>query len=54
MSHLELKAYPGVGKYNQKHFNYSQTVRIGDMVYISGQGASSPSALSAFPSALRH
>lgn len=40
MSHLIFKSYPGVGQYNVKHFNYSQTVKVGDIVYISGQGVS--------------
>lgn len=37
MSHLDFKSYPGVGQYNAKHFHYAQTVKVGDVVYISGQ-----------------
>lgn len=38
MSHLRFYNYPGVGEQNNQTFSYSQAVRIGDRIEISGQG----------------
>jgi enamine deaminase RidA (YjgF/YER057c/UK114 family) len=38
MSHLKYYNYPGVGEDNRANFNYSQAVRVGDQVILSGQG----------------
>ena len=38
MSHLTYYAYKGVGERNQKQYQYSQAVRIGDRIECAGQG----------------
>lgn len=38
MSHLKYYSYDGVGKRNKESFSYSQAVRVGDRIEISGQG----------------
>jgi len=38
MSHLQYKSYGGYGDYAKKELHYSQAVRVGDVVEISGQG----------------
>ena len=38
MSHLNFKAYAGIGERQSEMYHYSQSVRVGDQVYISGQG----------------
>lgn len=40
MSHLDFKAYKGVGEINAEKYDYTQSVKVGDLVYISGQGQS--------------
>lgn len=45
MSHLEFKIYPGLGETQKKNLHYSQSVRIGDYVYLSGQGTPPHSSL---------
>lgn len=37
MSHLRYFTYPGFGERVQKDTHYSQAVRIGDVIKISGQ-----------------
>lgn len=37
MSHLQYFAYKGFGERVQKDTHYSQAVRIGDIIKISGQ-----------------
>jgi enamine deaminase RidA (YjgF/YER057c/UK114 family) len=39
MSHLSFKSYKGVGEDNFEEYGYSQSVEVGDVLYISGQGA---------------
>lgn len=38
MSHLKYYSYDGVGTRNKENFSYSQAVRVGDRIEISGQG----------------
>ena len=38
MSHLNFTAYQGYGQWAQKNMKYSQGVKVGDIVYLSGQG----------------
>jgi enamine deaminase RidA (YjgF/YER057c/UK114 family) len=38
MSHLEYFSYPGFGEHMRETLSYSQAVRIGDRIEISGQG----------------
>lgn len=38
MSHLKYYSYDGVGKTNLEKYSYSQAVRVGDRIEISGQG----------------
>ncbi|KAI0385975.1 YjgF-like protein [Hypomontagnella monticulosa] len=38
MAHLESYAYPGVGEWARETMYYNQAVRVGDSIYISGQG----------------
>jgi hypothetical protein len=38
MSSLQYYVYPGVGKWLEENLGYSQAVRIGDRIEISGQG----------------
>lgn len=38
MSHLSFENYPGLGETQKKVYYYSQAVRVGDFVYLSGQG----------------
>lgn len=38
MSHLKYYSYDGVGKENIEKYSYSQAVRVGDRIEISGQG----------------
>lgn len=40
MSSLTYHTYPGVGERNAELFHYSQAVRVGDRIEISGQGMS--------------
>ncbi|KAJ5259295.1 hypothetical protein N7478_012276 [Penicillium angulare] len=42
MSHLTYYAYKGVGERNQKQYQYSQAVRIGDRIECAGQGGWNP------------
>ncbi|KAL4876414.1 Endoribonuclease L-PSP/chorismate mutase-like protein [Aspergillus karnatakaensis] len=42
MSHLQYHSYPGFGEYIRNILNYSQAVRIGDRIHISGQGGWDP------------
>ncbi|KAF2752846.1 YjgF-like protein [Pseudovirgaria hyperparasitica] len=48
MSHLEYSAYPGFGTHAAANTHYSQTVRVGDIIKVAGQGgwihSSSPPA----------
>jgi len=39
MSHLQYFDYEGFGDKMKGYLNYSQAVRIGDRIEISGQGA---------------
>lgn len=45
MSHLEYTTPAGHGQDNLKNYRYNQVVRVGDVLHISGQGASRPSSL---------
>jgi len=38
MSHLQYFSYPGFGEEKREEIWYSQAVRIGDRIEISGQG----------------
>lgn len=38
MADLTYYNYPGVGEQNRQRFSYSQAVRVGDLIYCSGQG----------------
>lgn len=40
MSDLKYFNYEGFGEYARENYGYSQAVRIGDRVEISGQGTS--------------
>lgn len=40
MSNLKYYAYPGAGEWAAEHLGYSQAVRIGDRIELSGQGLS--------------
>ncbi|KAE8410609.1 L-PSP endoribonuclease family protein [Aspergillus pseudocaelatus] len=42
MSHLRYYLYPGFEEESQKRSNYSQAVRVGDRIEISGQGGWDP------------
>ena len=41
MSHLQYYQYPGYGEASQKNLHYSQAVRVGDRIELSGQGMKS-------------
>ncbi|MBE3046040.1 hypothetical protein IMZ48_26570 [Candidatus Bathyarchaeota archaeon] len=45
MSHLQYFSYEGFGDRVRKETHYSQAVRIGDKIEISGQGESLPFSL---------
>lgn len=38
MSHLKYSTYEGAGEYLTNLLGYSQVVRVGDRIEISGQG----------------
>ena len=38
MSNFKYFAYPGVGEWAHETMGYSQAVRVGDRIEISGQG----------------
>ncbi|KAI8632507.1 YjgF-like protein [Xylariaceae sp. FL1651] len=38
MSNLQSYAYPGVGELARKEMSFSQAVRVGDIIHVSGQG----------------
>lgn len=38
MSHLDFHVYPGSGQHLHEHYGYSQSVKVGSQVVISGQG----------------
>lgn len=40
MSHLQYFDYPGFGERSKEQLNYSQAVRIGNRIEVSGQGTS--------------
>lgn len=40
MSHLDFHVYPGSGQHLHEHYGYSQSVKVGNQVVISGQGES--------------
>lgn len=40
MSHLTYSVYEGEGEYLSNFLRYSQAVRVGDRIEISGQGES--------------
>ncbi|KAK1254812.1 hypothetical protein MKX08_008807 [Trichoderma sp. CBMAI-0020] len=42
MSNLKYYSYDGVGKRNVEKYSYSQAVRVGDRIEISGQGGWHP------------
>ncbi|KAI0549173.1 YjgF-like protein [Xylaria scruposa] len=42
MADLKYYNYPGVGEENKKKYSYSQAVRVGDTIQISGQGGWDP------------
>ncbi|KAJ0413254.1 Endoribonuclease L-PSP/chorismate mutase-like protein [Aspergillus carlsbadensis] len=42
MSQLEYFSYPGFGEHMRETLSYSQAVRIGDRIEISGQGGWDP------------
>ncbi|KAK1142372.1 hypothetical protein N8T08_007924 [Aspergillus melleus] len=42
MSHLQYYQYPGYGETSQKNLHYSQAVRVGDRIELSGQGGWDP------------
>ncbi|RDW76447.1 RidA family protein [Aspergillus mulundensis] len=45
MSHLQYSSYKGFGEHMREALSYSQAVRIGDRIEISGQGGWDPSTL---------
>ncbi|KAL2822878.1 Endoribonuclease L-PSP/chorismate mutase-like protein [Aspergillus granulosus] len=49
MSHLQYFNYPGFGEWAAENFYYSQAVRIGDQIKLSGQGGINPQTQT-FPS----
>ncbi|KAI8944490.1 putative L-PSP endoribonuclease family protein [Xylaria longipes] len=42
MADLKYYNYPGVGEENKKTLSYSQAVRVGDTIQVSGQGGWDP------------
>ncbi|KAI1099553.1 YjgF-like protein [Jackrogersella minutella] len=38
MSNLQSYAYPGVGEQARETMHYSQAIRVGDNIYVAGQG----------------
>ncbi|WVF68534.1 hypothetical protein IAT40_003302 [Kwoniella sp. CBS 6097] len=38
MSNLQYFTYKGLGEWAAEHLGYSQAVRVGDILYLSGQG----------------
>lgn len=42
MSHLTYHNYEGYGTAAKEQFHYSQSVRIGDYIHVSGQGGWDP------------
>ncbi|KAH8892785.1 endoribonuclease-like protein L-PSP [Thozetella sp. PMI_491] len=42
MSDLQYFDYPGFGKFARENYGYSQAVRVGDRIEISGQGGWDP------------
>ncbi|KAI1372675.1 YjgF-like protein [Hypoxylon crocopeplum] len=38
MANLQSYAYPGVGELTRETMHYSQAIRVGDNVFVSGQG----------------
>lgn len=44
MSNLPYHTYPNVGDWARTHLNYSQAVRVGSQIHISGQGGWDPDA----------
>ncbi|OTA64889.1 putative L-PSP endoribonuclease family protein [Hypoxylon sp. EC38] len=38
MSNLQTYSYPGFGEWGQEAMHYSQAIRVGDSIYVSGQG----------------
>ena len=38
MSNLKYYAYPGWGEFARDNLGYSQAVRVGDRIELSGQG----------------
>jgi hypothetical protein len=49
MSHLKFYTSPGVPESMLESHHYSQAVRVGDLIQLSGQGTISPSFLSSLP-----
>jgi len=39
MAHLTYSNYEGYGEYAKENLHYSQLVRVGDVLELSGQGA---------------
>lgn len=44
MSNLTYHSYPGIGQWAREHLNYSQAVRVGSQLHLSGQGGWDPNA----------
>ncbi|WVQ96075.1 hypothetical protein IAU59_003176 [Kwoniella sp. CBS 9459] len=44
MSSLEYFTYKGLGEWAAEHLGYSQAVRVGDVLHLSGQGGWDPDA----------
>ena len=38
MAHLQAYVYPGWGTWAEKNQGYTQAIRVGDRIVISGQG----------------
>ncbi|KFY46355.1 hypothetical protein V494_00483 [Pseudogymnoascus sp. VKM F-4513 (FW-928)] len=45
MSNFKYFAYPGMGEWARETMGYSQAVRVGDRIEISGQGGWNPASI---------
>ncbi|KAI1393106.1 YjgF-like protein [Hypoxylon trugodes] len=52
MSNLQYYSYPGAGDWGRETMHYSQAVRVGDVIHLSGQGGWDPSTVEVKPNLL--
>ncbi|WWC65916.1 uncharacterized protein I303_108538 [Kwoniella dejecticola CBS 10117] len=45
MSNLQYHAYAGIGQWAKDNLGYNQSVRVGDVIHISGQGGWDPKVI---------